>query len=50
MAEFNNTMFKIQQTIKNNSVDLQSVVSDIADWSEDIKEKEKAGKTKGSSG
>ena len=36
-----NPMVLIQQQIKNNSVDVQTMVQELADWSSEITEKEK---------
>lgn len=33
-------MMNLQTQIKNNSIDLQNMVSDLADWSEEITKKE----------
>jgi len=34
-------MMEMQKQIKNNSVDLQSMVNDLSDWSVEITNKEK---------
>ena len=39
-------MIGLQQTIKNNSVDLQTMVNDLSDWSTDVSNKEKVRKDK----
>ena len=40
-----NPMVLIQQQIKNNLVDVQTMVQELADWSSEVTEKEKAMKT-----
>ena len=42
-------MMNFQKQIKNNSVDLQNLVSDLADWSEETIQKEQTRKTTGGS-
>lgn len=40
-------MMLMQQQIKNNSVDVQSMVNDLSDWTVEISNKEKQMKQKG---
>ena len=42
-------MMNFQKQIKNNSVDLQNLVTDLADWSEETIQKEQTRKTTGGS-
>ena len=38
----NNKLLELQQQIKNNSTDLNSYVNELANWTDDINEKEES--------
>ena len=42
-ANFN--MYKLQEQIKNNTVDIQSYVSDLSDWASSMNTKDKTSST-----
>jgi hypothetical protein len=44
-ANFN--MYKLQEQIKNNTVDIQSYVSDLSDWTNSMNQKDKTSSAAG---